>query len=199
MNTDATLIGPSGEVAAIVSAKAARLRKNPTAPLKTLFYGVPGVGKTHLAWQVARLLAESPFDIEHSNGKNVTIDKVREWLAELPYRSIYGDWQIKIVDELDLCTRDAQDLLLTYLDRLPPGRAFLGTSNLQLDLLAERVQTRLQQLKIEPPSTAQISALLRSKKLPAAMADQLAVGCGGNVRAALLDAETFHDARGVRK
>ena len=46
------------------------------------------------------------------------------------------------MNELDRCTREAQDLLLTYLDRLPPGRALLGTSNLHLDPLTERFQTR---------------------------------------------------------
>lgn len=199
MNATDQLTGPAGQIAAILAAKCARIRKNPTAPLKTLFYGAPGIGKTHLAWQVAEKLAVTPFDIEHSNGKNVTLDVVRRWIDELPYRSIYGDWQIKIVDELDLCTRDAQDLLLTYLDRLPAGRAFIGTSNLQIDLLAERFQTRLQQFKIEPPTSAEIVALLRAQKIPAEVAEQLAFGCGGNVRAALLDAETYQDAQHATK
>lgn len=203
MNTTTQLIGPSGQVAAMMAAKAARIRKNPTAPLKALFYGVPGVGKSHLVQQLADSLASSPLDIEHRNGKDVTIDVVRRWLDELPYRSLYGDWQVKIVDELDCCTRDAQDLLLTYLDRLPFGRAFLGTSNLQLDLLAERFQTRLQQFKIEPPTFEEIFTLLRSQGIPSKVAEQIAEGCRGNVRAALLDAETYTDAqavtRGVRK
>ena len=49
---------------------------------------------------------------------------------------------MKIINDMDRCTRDAQDLLLSYLDRLPPGRAVIGTSNLQLDLLTESFQTR---------------------------------------------------------
>jgi len=197
MNASETLIGPAGEIAGIMLAKAARLKRKPDAPLKTLFFGVPGVGKSHLALQLANALAATPFDIEHRNGKDVTIDVVRRWFDELPYRSIYGDWQIKLVDELDCCTRDAQDLLLSYLDRMPAGRAFIGTSNLQLDLLAERFQTRLQQFKIEPPDRADVIALLRSRRVPAKVAEGIVDGSRGNVRAALLDAETYLDAQAV--
>ena len=35
-------------------------------------------------------------------------------------------WSMK----LDRCSKDAQDMLLTYLDRMKPGHAFLGTTNL---------------------------------------------------------------------
>ncbi|MCX6876945.1 MAG: hypothetical protein NTW21_24490 [Verrucomicrobia bacterium] len=36
------------------------------------------------------------------------------------------------MNELDRCSKDAQDMLLTYLDRMRPGHAFLGTTNLNL-------------------------------------------------------------------
>ncbi|NQX01670.1 hypothetical protein HQ447_13515, partial [bacterium] len=38
-----------------------------------------------------------------------------------------GSWSVKVVNELDRCSKDAQDMLLTYLDRMKPGDAFLGT------------------------------------------------------------------------
>jgi hypothetical protein len=60
---------------------------------------------------------------------------------------------VRIVNELDRCSKGAQDLLLTYLDRLPPDRVPLGTSNLQLDLLTERFQTRFQAVTILAPET----------------------------------------------
>ncbi len=75
-------------------------------------------------------------------------------MTQLPYGSLFGAWSVKIVNELDRCSREAQDLLLTYLDRMPAGRAFPGTSNLQLDLLTERFQTRFQAIKLLPPGTA---------------------------------------------
>jgi hypothetical protein len=85
-------------------------------------------------------------------------------------------------------------LLLTYLDRLPPGRAFLGTSNLQLDLLTERFQTRFQAIKLLPPTTEELAAFLSTHwPVHAFTASQIAVGSGGCVRAALADLESYLD------
>jgi hypothetical protein len=100
------------------------------------------------------------------------------------------------VNELDRCTREAQDLLLTYLDRLPPGRALLGTSNLQLDLLTERFQTRFQAVKLLPPETEELADFLIGHwSVPRQTALQIAVGSGGCVRAALADLESWLDSR----
>ena len=89
---------------------------------------------------VASLLAASPaaaysilarsLGIESSNGKEVTVDAVRDWMSTLPYGSLFSNWSVKIINELDRCSKDAQDILLSYLDRLPPGKALIGTSNL---------------------------------------------------------------------
>ena len=70
------------------------------------------------------------------------------------------------MNELDRCSKEAQDLLLTYLDRLPPGRALLGTSNLQLDLLTERFQTRFQAVKLLPPDTEELAVFLAARIAP---------------------------------
>ncbi len=115
-------------------------------------------------------------------------------MTQLPYGSLFGNWSVKVVNELDRCSREAQDLLLTYLDRLPPGRAFLGTSNLQLDLLTERFQTRFQAIKLLPPTTEELASFLTARwPVPAATAAQIAVGSGGCVRAALADLESWLD------
>jgi len=68
----------------------------------------------------------------------VTVNLVRGWMRGLVYGSLFSRWRVQIVNELDRCMGKAQDLLLTYLGRLPPGRAHLGTSSLQLDLLTEQ-------------------------------------------------------------
>ena len=88
--------------------------------------------------------------------------------------------------------------MLAYLDRLPRDRAFIGTSNLQLDLLTERFQTRFQAWKITAPDSVEIARwLVRRWKAPKSLADQIAVGCGGCVRAALADLESAMDMRMV--
>ena len=188
------LIGQAGLVARAQCRKAERLTAEAAATMKLLLYGPPGVGKTSVVELVALQLAGTPLAIEDYNGREVTVDVVRQWMTQLPYGSLFGNWSVKVVNELDRCSREAQDLLLTYLDRLPPGRAFLGTSNLQLDLLTERFQTRFQAIKLLPPTTEELAAFLAARwTVPAATATQIAVGSGGCVRAALADLESWLD------
>jgi MoxR-like ATPase len=188
------LIGQAGLVARAQCRKAERLTAEAAATMKLLLYGPPGVGKTSVVELVALQLAGTPLAIEDYNGREVTVDVVRQWMTQLPYGSLFGDWSVKVVNELDRCSREAQDLLLTYLDRLPPGRAFLGTSNLQLDLLTERFQTRFQAIKLLPPTTEELATFLAARwPVPTATATQIAVGSGGCVRAALADLESWLD------
>lgn len=167
-------------------------------PVKILLYGPPGVGKTSIADMVADALSGTRFSIEEFNGKLVTVETVKQWMGTLGVCSLFGVYSVKIINEMDRCTRDAQDLLLSYLDRLPPGRAVVGTSNLQLDLLTERFQTRFQSIKLAAPSTEEIAAMLRRHwPVDEQTSLRIAVGSGGCVRAALADLESWLDAEGL--
>jgi replication-associated recombination protein RarA len=142
------LCGPAATVARRLVTKAQKLHDHPDVPVKILLYGPPGVGKTSIADMVADALSGTRFAVEEFNGKLVTVETVKQWMGTLGACSLFGVYSVKIINEMDRCTRDAQDLLLSYLDRLPPGRAIIGTSNLQLDLLTERFQTRFQSIKL---------------------------------------------------
>jgi len=189
------LIGHAGAVAASLVAKARATKANGRHPMKVLLYGPSGVGKTTIAELVANELAGSPFAVEDFNGKLVAIETVKAWMASLPYGSLFGDFSVRIVNELDRCSRDAQDLLLTYLDKLPAGRAFIGTSNLQHALLTERFQTRFQAIKLRAPDTDEIAGFLSARwDVDPKIAARIALGSGGCVRAALADLENWLDA-----
>ncbi len=188
----ADFVGQAGKVAEVLLRKAERLRENPDQPLKLLITGAPGIGKTSLVNLIARTLTSHPVAIEDVNGKEVGLDLAREWTRSLAYGSIFGSWSVKVVNELDRCSKDAQDMLLTYLDRMKPGHAFLGTTNLDLGSLTERFQTRFQSVRLQPPENEVLAAFLaRRWRVPITITRQIAEGANGNVRAALADLEMW--------
>ena len=196
----ADFIGGAKAIAQILANKA-KAAKSIHTPIKILLYGVPGVGKTRLAEMLAaqltgqRITEGQSLNTESVNGRNVDITIVRRWQEESRY--IPFSWTVRIVNELDTCLAASQDLLLTVLDELPRKSAFIGTSNLSLGDLVERFQTRLQQFKVTAPDTGELNGFLKQWKLGAANIKNIAVGCGGNVRAALLDAQSILEAQAV--
>jgi len=188
----ADFVGQAGKVAEVLLRKAERLRVIPNQPLKLLISGAPGIGKTSLVNLIARSLASHPAAIEDVNGREVGLDVAREWTRSLAYASMFGPWSIKIVNELDRCSKDAQDMLLTYLDRMRPGHAFLCTTNLDLSSLTERFQTRFQSVRLQPPENEALAAFLaRRWGAPITITRQIAEGTKGNVRAAMADLEMW--------
>jgi len=192
----ADLIGPAAMLGRIMAGKIARIKADPDGLFKAMFYGAPGVGKTELARLVALALAGDKLAIEEVSGLEMNVDRVKHWIHSAGVGCLFGDWSVKGVHEMDRIPTAAQDLLLQYLDILPGKTAFIGTSNLQLDLLQERFQTRMQTWKVEGPSTEEIIDFIMARwDIPRQVAAQIAVGCGGNVRAALLDTESQLDVQ----
>lgn len=187
------LIGPARKIAAVLMDRA-READRERAPMKLLFYGSPGLGKSVLAGMVAMALGRTEFNIERFNGKQIDVERVRGWMDRLHCRSMFDGYQVWLVDEADTMSKDAQNLLLTFLDQLKDRRAFIATSNLQLQLLQERFHTRFQKFKVGQPSTEDMVHWLVEKwKTSTERAVELSIGSGLNVRAALMDLQTKLD------
>ncbi|MEN6636982.1 MAG: hypothetical protein ABFC56_14100, partial [Clostridiaceae bacterium] len=107
--------------------------------------------------------------------------------------SLFGDWQVKIINEVDVMPRDAQDAMLSLMDEMPTHRAIICTSNLDLSQLTPRFQTRLQAVKVESPTDEEIATFLNRNwpEIKPQTAAQIAFGAAGNVRAACMDADSY--------
>jgi energy-coupling factor transporter ATP-binding protein EcfA2 len=184
------------------------------ATVKLCFYGAPGCGKTSLVNLAARALVSRSEnwghapgrqqaatvsasnlwhpDIEEVNGRDLTIDRVRDWMQGSAYGSLFGGWRVKVINEMDLVPLAAQDLLLTYLDTLPPQLAILGTSNESRDTLSQRFCSRFQQVKVSAPTQEEIAGwLVKRWKVARKAADWIALTACGNVREACLQATAW--------
>jgi hypothetical protein len=119
------LIGPARALGEMLLAHAQKIQRNGST-YKKLLFGQWGNGKSRIASMLGRTLAANPIDIEKINGRNLTIDVVREWQQNCAYGSVFGGWKVKWIEEVDLTPPIAQDLLLTYLDDLPAQTAVIA-------------------------------------------------------------------------
>lgn len=192
-------IGPARDMAKVLQAKAEVIKQRTTGNAKYVFTGPPGNGKTSLAEYFAqqitgeKITKGQSLHVESVNGRAVDMNLIRRWQAESRY--VPTCWVVKIVNELDTCGQDKQDLLLTYLDELADRVAFIGTSNQAIKDMDERFQSRLQQWAVKPAKSDEISGLLKKFRVTATDIKNITLGCGGNVRAALLDAQSILDAK----
>lgn len=183
-------IGHTGANARSLFARLATLPPDADPMLRRwLFTGDPGTGKSTLAWSLALHAAGNPLAVELINGQDCTVEKVRQWMAARCYRSLFGPWTVLIVDEIDQAKADAVGQLRTYLDWLHPGILFLATTNRDVSALPAPLQSRFIRYQFPAVETPTIAAWLMHRFcLAASLAEQIAKGANGDVRAAQTDA-----------
>jgi replication-associated recombination protein RarA len=173
-------------------AKAVNLaNQNDRTPLKFLFNGKPGLGKSALVQYLQHLTGCNKWSTTKLNGTECKMERI-ELLAEgLHYKNLFGGWRMVWIDEADEIPRVAQVRFLTLLDDLPQGVIVACTSNCSLSDFENRFQTRFQAFEIAPPPPLDIQNLLVriAPQISPHAAGQIANFACGNVRQALLDAQ----------
>ncbi len=173
-------------------ARAVRLaNQNGQTPLKFLFNGKPGLGKSALVQYLQHLTGCNKWSTTKLNGTECKIERIEEIAANLHYKNLFGDWRMLWIDEADEIPRVAQVRFLTLLDDLPSGVIVACTSNCALADFENRFQTRFQVFEVAPPPPQDIQKLLVriAPEISPRDASQIANFACGNVRQALLDAQ----------
>lgn len=93
-------------------------------PNAYFFSGPSGCGKTTLARIIAKELDCNENDIrEYNMSNNRGIDTAREIISNLPFRPLYGQTKVYILDEVHKATPEFQNALLKAVEE-PPEHAF---------------------------------------------------------------------------
>jgi replication-associated recombination protein RarA len=186
-------IGPAAKAAQALDNIIMRTQKD-CSPLKILFYGDAGVGKSALVEYLLRQLDTSQWSVTRLSGTEVRLEDVQAFNARLCYRDLFSTYKVLWIDEMDRASHTARAAMLTMLDTLPDHVAILVTSNKAVDEMEKRFFTRFQAFEIKSPTSDQIRDLLkRWKNLRADAINRIAELCCGNVRHALLEAQTELD------
>ncbi len=123
-----------------------------------IFYGPPGVGKTTLAYVIAR--QTSAFFVM-LNGVESNVSEIRDKIAQARTRmSLHGQKTILFVDELHRFNKAQQDVLLPHLEK---GTVrFIGaTTENPYFAINSAMLSRSQIFPLEPVPDGEIATLLR--------------------------------------
>jgi len=193
----ADFIGPARQVAGLLEqAVKDATAGGKNAPIKILINGEPGIGKSSLAKYLIHLLdCPNKWSVKKYSGPDVDIDVVRGIPADLHYKDLFGAYRVIQIEEADVIPPAAQTRFLMLLDELPKACAVICTSNCKLDDFKKRFQTRFKMFELDAPQPEEVATLLRRFGLDPRDVTQISTFACGNVRAAMLDAETALQAR----
>ena len=189
------IIGSAGQIAAELKRAVKDALANNNAPIKVIFAGDPGIGKSTLADLLIQALGvTSKWAIKKYSGADVSVETVREIAQDLHYKDLFGAYRVIWIEEADAMSEAAKTRFLMVIDDLPPAVAIICTTNAKSDDLKKRFETRFKFYEVTAPEPHEIQALLARFGLAKRDCIQIATFACGNVRAALLDAERLLQA-----
>jgi replication-associated recombination protein RarA len=185
-------IGPARLTAEILNKLVAR--SAPVGePIKALFHGDPGVGKSALVDYLLAKLGCDQWSVTKLNGTQLTIERLEQWASTLCYRELSGGYKVLRIEEMDKASAQAQVRLLTVMDDLPKHVAIVGTSNRKVEDMEKRLVSRFQAFALTGPPQAELRRFLTQWPLTPQALDRISTFACGNVRLALFEAQTALD------
>ena len=183
------IIGPAKQYAALIEHYVAqcKLRKE---TIRLLILGPPGCGKSTLSHFAVKCIGTGKWSTRIMNGTELKIEEVEEIAHWLRIGSLYGDYNVLQVEEVDAVPIVAQTRFLTLMDQIPWHSSVICTSNCSVTQLEARFGGRFKNFEIKPPSDVDIEALLIRLGTPAKAARHHAVMACGDVRRAIENADT---------
>jgi replication-associated recombination protein RarA len=189
-NSPEDLIGKARTVARIFCEKA---KSGDDCPLRLLFYGQAGIGKSAACKIIANALSGHPSMVRHVSGAELTSDMVREWMQDFCY--VRDEWSVYLIEEIDKVNESVETLLLQFMDKMPKRTAILMTSNEKMSGLESRFTSRTKAIKFESPKTEEVESFLLGRWPELGdVAREIAFNNNGDVRASINDVQLHFDA-----
>ena len=189
------LIGKAHHVAKVYYARA---KSGDIEPMRLLFYGQPGTGKSAACRIIANALVDHSTSIRHISAKQITVDNIREWMKDFHYHT--DQWRVYWIEEVDAVNNDVEVLMLQFLDEMPVKSAVLATSNEQMSGISNRFQSRMQAFRFQRPDVEEVEKLLLNKWPELGIiSKEIAEANNGDVRASLNDAQSHVDVLRYQK
>lgn len=114
------------------------------------FEGASGLGKTSLAWAIARAVVETDWAVFEYNGNYCNKGQLKDIHYSIGLSAPKGKWKVYVVNESHAMSKQAVQTWLTLLEQLPKYRLviFTTTESLKTDLFGDFLEPFARRCKV---------------------------------------------------